>query len=89
MAILELGNLTFVEVRGVPDLLLSALPSSAAPFAAGFAGTLPVSPATVTALIADRVPRRVAQALGATPPQPGVAAQRDPRRHRVPLEFWA
>ena len=42
-----------LEARGVPTVLLPALPYASAPFAAGFAGTLSISPQTVTALIVD------------------------------------
>jgi creatinine amidohydrolase len=39
--------------QGLDSVLLPALAYTAAPFAAGFPGTLSVAPATVTALIAD------------------------------------
>src|SRR5258707_10898933 len=39
--------------HGLAAALLPALPFTAAPFAAGFPGTLSVAPATVTALIID------------------------------------
>lgn len=42
-----------LTARGWHALLLPALPYTAAPFAAAFAGTLSVSPAAVTALLAD------------------------------------
>lgn len=42
-----------LESRGWQALLLPPLPFTAAPFAAAFAGTLSVAPATVTALITD------------------------------------
>ena len=42
-----------LAARGIGVVLLPALPYAAAPFAAGFAGTLSISPQTVTALIVD------------------------------------
>ncbi len=42
-----------LEARGIRAVLLPALPYTAAPFAAGFAGTLSIAPQTVTALIVD------------------------------------
>ena len=42
-----------IEARGYAALLLPALPFTAAPFGAAFAGTLSVAAATVTALVLD------------------------------------
>jgi creatinine amidohydrolase len=42
-----------LKARGIGAVLLPALPFTAAPFAAGFAGTLSISPQTVTALVVD------------------------------------
>lgn len=42
-----------IEQHGLGVVLLPALPFTAAPFGAAFAGTLSVTPATVTALIID------------------------------------
>jgi len=42
-----------LEARGFGALLLPPLDYSAAPFGAGFAGTLSVAPATIAALVAD------------------------------------
>ncbi len=42
-----------LESRGWSALVLPEVPYTAAPFAAAFAGTLSISPATLTALIAD------------------------------------
>lgn len=42
-----------IAARGFDAVLLPALPFTAAPFGAGFAGTLSVQPATVTALLLD------------------------------------
>jgi creatinine amidohydrolase len=42
-----------MERRGLGVVLLPSLPFSAAPFGAGFAGTLSIDPATVTALVVD------------------------------------
>jgi len=42
-----------LDERGLGVVILPALVYTAAPFAAGFAGTLSVTPATVTALIVD------------------------------------
>ncbi len=42
-----------IEARGLAAVLLPALPFTAAPFGAGFAGTLSVAVATVTALVLD------------------------------------
>src|SRR5262252_5710337 len=39
--------------QGRPAVVLPALPFTAAPFGAGFAGTLPISAGTVTALVLD------------------------------------
>src|SRR5690606_19926249 len=49
-----------LAVSGRDVVLLPPLAYTAAPFAAGFAGTIPVSPATVTALVVD-----IARALAA------------------------
>jgi creatinine amidohydrolase len=42
-----------LAARGHRPVLLPALPYTAAPFAAAFPGTLPIAPATVTALVLD------------------------------------
>jgi len=42
-----------IERRGLGVVLLPSLPFSAAPFGAGFAGTLSIGPATVTSLVVD------------------------------------
>lgn len=42
-----------LAVRGFGALLLPPLPFTAAPFAAGFTGTLSISPGTVTAMVVD------------------------------------
>src|SRR5215472_13202663 len=42
-----------LEARGWSAMLLPALDYSAAPFGAGFAGTLSVAPATIAAILAD------------------------------------
>jgi creatinine amidohydrolase len=42
-----------IEAQGVPAVLLPPLAFTAAPFGAGFAGTISVAPATVTALVLD------------------------------------
>src|SRR3989442_3780285 len=42
-----------IEIRGLGVVLLPSLPFTAAPFGAGFAGTLSIAPSTVTALVVD------------------------------------
>ena len=42
-----------IEARGFDAVLLPALPFTAAPFGAGFTGTISVQPATVTTLLVD------------------------------------
>ena len=42
-----------IAAQGMGALLLPSVPFTAAPFGAGFAGTLSVAPATVTALVLD------------------------------------
>ena len=42
-----------IEAQGLGAVLLPPLPFTAAPFGAGFAGTLSMTPATVTALVLD------------------------------------
>jgi creatinine amidohydrolase len=44
---------TRLSARGATVLVLPALPLAPAPFAAGFAGTVGISPATLTALVTD------------------------------------
>ncbi|MGH7565492.1 MAG: creatininase family protein [Gemmatimonadota bacterium] len=48
-----------LEVRGIPAVLLPALPYTAAGFAAAFPGTISASPAAVTAIVSD-----IARSLG-------------------------
>jgi len=42
-----------IAAQGMPVVILPPLPFTAAPFGAGFAGTLSVTPSTVTALLVD------------------------------------
>ncbi len=42
-----------IESQGLSAVLLPALPFTAAPFGAGFAGTLSIAPSTVTAVVLD------------------------------------
>ena len=49
-----------LESRGRPAIVLPSLAYSPAPFAAGFAGTISLRPATLTALVLD-----IARSLGA------------------------
>jgi len=59
------GGAERIETRGLGVVLLPSLPFTAAPFGAGFAGTLSIAPSTVTVLVLDLARELTRHAFGA------------------------